>query len=356
MVHFLWHQQSIAKIPKNGLFSRVYSQYPKPPRNGIDYASESSTESIRATTPIPVAQIPANREPLIAIQHPVHGRTVLVPLSQLQDNPANDNNNRYTIEYPYHQPQQQPVAPVFLQQPNRQPQRLRAIPVRIDQNGFVREMPPPYQNLAVPYPTQSSDYFNGEDEMDLIKPPVSTRDFQKLLEQLILRQSRLEQISQLTSRYQHSYGQRNRPIYRPNLLLYQRKDEPNIRYTQRPQLDLEQQNMYNYQTFAPTAESYVPTRRVARLLSSQQQKVDEEEEEENDEDDDYLPPDVREMLLLRMLQLAINPSLPLNIPESFEESGITLAPLRHQRKMGGARNVQILGEEEESQKIARSKR
>ncbi|KAI4457357.1 cuticle protein [Holotrichia oblita] len=311
-------------------------------QNSPEFEQESSTENIRSTTTntVSVAQIPPDneqmQEALVAIRHPVHGRTVLVPLSQLQQ------INRYeNVEFS-EEPVQQPI---YLSRSNHQrAQRFRPIQVRIDENGFVREMPQ-YQEFTTPYPVpvRVSPTPPDEDEINLIKPPVSTKDLQKLLEQLILRQTRLEQISYLTKRYQQMFGQRQRPIFRPNnVLVYQRRSPNDMS-------NLEQQNLYDYQSFGPTAESYTPTRRVARLLSAHHLRKDDQ-----DENDNYLPADVREMLLLRMLQLAINPSLPLNIPDNFEE-GFGASAMRH-RKIGGARNVEILGEEDDTQKLMRSKR
>lgn len=68
-------------------------------------------------------------------------------------------------------------------------------------------------------------------------------------------------------------------------------------------------------------------------------------------DENYLPPDVREMLLLKMLQLAINPNLPL--PPSEQELMTTANP-PHRKE--AVRNVQILGEEQEEKRNVRSKR
>ncbi|GJQ69608.1 hypothetical protein Trydic_g6701 [Trypoxylus dichotomus] len=319
-------------------------RYPSSKSNQ-EYEEETSTENIPSTTlnSVPVVvQSPTNTEPyqmqgpLVAIKHPLNGRTILVPLGQLQQ------MNRYDNEDVH------PVQSIYMSQS----QRFRPIQVRIDENGYVRQMPQYHQapySIPVRVTPAPRDYLGEEDEINLIKPPVSTRDFQKLLDQLILRQSRLEQISALTKRYQQTFGQRNRPLYHPNLLVYPRQasDDMNAPYVGQ-NLNLEQQNMYNYQSFTPTPESYTPTRRVARLLTSRHLQNNDRED-----DEDYLPPDVREMLLLRMLQLAINPSLPLNIPDNFEEGVSTM--IRH-RKMGGARNVEILGEEDDTQKLARSKR
>jgi hypothetical protein len=89
----------------------------------------------------------------------------------------------------------------------------------------------------------------------------------------------------------------------------------------------------------------VPTRRVARLLQPSQDQQQETKEE-------YLPPDVREMLLLRMLQLAINPALPVAEDEMVQDT----TPVPQYKKVP-VRNVEILGEEaEEEKRPVRNKR
>lgn len=72
--------------------------------------------------------------------------------------------------------------------------------------------------------------------------------------------------------------------------------------------------------------------------------------EDENQDSEYLPADVREMLLLRMLQLAINPALPL----SEEEMNQVTRSIAAQKKE--VRNVEIIGEEPETKNQNRVKR
>lgn len=74
--------------------------------------------------------------------------------------------------------------------------------------------------------------------------------------------------------------------------------------------------------------------------------------------EEYLPPEVREMLLLRMLQLAMNPALPLEEEEEEQEEGEQVATMpapQFLRRPVPVRNVEILGEEEEQESIRRRK-
>lgn len=329
--------------------------------NTQEYAQESTTTEATTNdatpTPVPVVQIPANRaqqDPLVAIRHPFQRGTILVPLSQLQGRvvPVDVENN------PQYEPKQEAEPrPVYVRR--LPPPQFRPIPVQVDENGYIRDVQRqpngPYP-LPVPVPVQK--YPNDVDnDIDDISPPVSTRDFQKLLQQLIIRQTRLEKISALTDTRRHPeyYQPRYRPVYRPTPVPYYVQRVPenqqtgpvqflpddNLQQRQRQYVQVsrqDQQEIYNQ-----NGQSYIPTRRVARLL-----QPGEEQRQENKEE--YLPPDVREMLLLRMLQLAINPALPL---DDEMVQGTTAVP---QFKKVPVRNVEILGEEPEEKRPVRSKR
>ena len=331
----------------------------------IEYVTDTPTTTDYGphTTPNPVLQIPPNsdsQETLVAIPHPIDGRMIIVPLTQLRERIFEnvDENSQYTVvngryikeEVPRNYPT---PAPVFLK---RYPQsnKFNSLPVQIDDGGFIREIPQYPQHIpahARVYPTSIPSEVTEED-INLIKPPVSTRDFQKLLEMLIKRQSRLEQISSLIQSRQFQpvqFGEKYRmvlPAISPTVYVQRPPDThlANVRYiypqgnrnviSAQSTGESESRQLYNQkQYFTPTPESFTPTRRVSRLLHSQH------EDREN-----YLPPDVRESLLLKMLQLAINPALPLEIADNAEEATTTVA----YGKKAGVRNVEILGEEEDA--------
>lgn len=249
--------------------------------------------------------------------------------------------------------------------------------------------PVPIQVSPIPH------HLEKQEEIDQIKPPVSTSDFQKLLEQLIVRQSRLEQISMLTRRpdlfrLQYQTAQYPRGHYQqvaaPVPLLVSRQEhrigpvqfvqqgdekryvevvpdgqstrnEVYIRSNQNKQylnhnkqyFKLNEQNINrdeqyprDQMIYATTQESLTPTRRVVRLL-----KPKAYEETTQEDNNNYLPSNVREMLLLRMLQLAINPALPLD--ENEMEAVVNSA---NRVKKTPIRNVEILGEEHDVKKHA----
>lgn len=334
--------------------------------------TDESTPYPTYTTPnpIPVVQIPSSRvnhERVVALPHPFHRGAVLVPVSHYHSEEQNSARPppHYVVakEFRTSQPTSQPpqnvaVAPVFF----RRIPEMVPMPVQVDENGYITEIPqgksvPVLQPIPMP----------PQEEIDRIKPPVSTRDFQKLLEQLIIRQSRLEQISMLTRRpdlYMPRYRTYYQPTQVPVPFFLNRQEERNgpiqflpqendKRFVEVNGPNSEAQSSHHHVYIRPrphteyhrdqmvyttTPNSLMPTRRVVRLLNPKAY-------EENQREDNYLPPDVREMLLLKMLQLAINPALPL---DGTEMEAVMKSVNRV--KKTPVRNVEILGEETELKK------
>lgn len=331
----------IAGVPR---FPAVYQRNPQevttapPPESTTTQAPQYATP-----VPVPLAQIPPNQAgPLVAIRHPYKG-TIIVPYSELQRREQEPNYRQVYV--PYSEPEVQPdprTVPVYVRR--APPQVLRSMPVQVDGNGYVREIRP-IQQAYVP----TSQYAEPDNDIESIKPPVSVQDFQKLLELLIIRQQRLEQVSRITAmrsgRYDSVYQATSQVPYRRQQDLQQRGP---VQFSPQDEVKQEVAPQYRQVYYTPPQnynpyQTYVPQqmgRRVARLLQPEVA-------------DNYLPPDVREMLLLRMLQLAINPALPLE-PSDVEalESSNQLQTSRQP-----VRNVEILGEEDDDDKrMARVKR
>lgn len=287
---------------------------------------ESSTEA-QYTTPVSTnpVQIPPNQlEPLVAIRHPYRG-TIVVPLRELQAReqiePIPYSRNQPVYSTPQREETDPRTVPVYVRRPPVQ--ILRSMPVQIDENGYVRELRP------IPY-AQPPQYLNSiedniDNDIDSIKPPVSVNDFQKLLNLLIIRQKKLEQVNRLSNmhqQYENVYQAAN-PV--PYVV-------QNLQQRGPVQFSAQNSDQRRFYTPQPYQQS---NRRVARLLKPSEIA------------DDYLPPDVREMLLLRMLQLAINPALPVDDIESLGSSTniqMTKQPVR---------NVEILGEEPDMMRVKR---
>ncbi|CAG9769292.1 unnamed protein product [Ceutorhynchus assimilis] len=376
----------------------------------------TSTEPASISTNVPVVQIPANRpvtpEPLVAVRHPFQPGAILVPLSQLQnrilpvDNMQDVYNARRQYAFQQQPPQLTTRAPlVEVERQNvktiNQPP-LRPIPVHVDGNGFIREMsahaPTPYSisYRVAPEPVRQPVNNEVDNEIENIEPPVSTKDFQILLNHLIIRQKRLERISALTNPKLHpEFYQQQQPVRYQRLVpatqpyfvqrvlpqnYEQQNQEPRGSTRQyvavRPQEVEASNSKYRYQyrqideenedpkRVATTYERqpvYLTNRRRSRLVPSrptrQNQLVDPVYQQDEPQSEEYLPPDVREMLLLRMLQLAMNPSLPLDEEDESQPAATASTP---QYKKAPVRNVEILGEEDGDDRnrrpVARSKR
>lgn len=353
---------------------RRYEDYRPPIRTIIAEQTDATTTEpqIKYSTPspVPIVQIPSSKEApdVVPINHPFHRGAVFIPIHHLVQKPsANENieiHPHFFVPKEEHQQQRpQPQAiPVLIRRP---PPYLRPIPVQVDEHGFIKELSTPYPQQQIPpsaqqiTPLPHQKYIEihnpNPEEVDHIKPPVSTKDFQKLLEHLIMRQSKLEQLSMLSRMpivrsYQIPYGRRQIqyvPTYdhqqhhqqQGKRMFLQAQSQMNHQIVLKPQEDA-----YEGPYYTSTPQSvYRPTRRVARLPTNKSI------EEDDDEDGaDYLPPDVREMLLLKMLQLAINPALPLDADTILESSA--------SNKKEAVRNVEILGEVDDDKRPIRSKR
>ncbi|XP_045468042.1 uncharacterized protein LOC123676278 [Harmonia axyridis] len=367
-------RRATVRYPKN---LQASAQHKEETTTSTEQEESNEQPAVSEPTPttVPVVQIPANRaqpETLVALRHPYQRNTVLVPLSHIQRrlvpfaSPRDINDNIQGYVPQLEQYTGEPTSnPVYSQEaPRHEYARrlspLRPMPVQIDENGYVREYP--QQSLqqkfvAVPIPV-SQRYLQEvpSNSIENIQPPVSIRDFQIILQQLELRQKRLERLHELTdprriSEYQQKRNFEPNQYYRrfapntnqvvqfvPNQDAQGRRHYDTLRNRELPYQD--SQNQYEDEQFA---QSYVPTKRVARLLKNTGEPSDDEE---------YLPADIREMLLLKMLQLAVNPALP---PDS-EESGSTNSPVNYFKK-DPSRNVEILGEEQEqSRRPSRVKR
>lgn len=271
----------------------------------------TSTETSGTPTNVPVVQIPANRaatsEPLVAIRHPFQQGAILVPLSQLQNRiiPIENMQDIYDARRHYVSQQQQPVqlttraptADVDIQRLKRLNQpALRPIPVHVDENGFIREMP---QHVPTPYPLPvpitpapisvraiavASRQIDNDVNNDIenIQPPVSTRDFQTLLNHLIMRQKRLEKISLITNPklrpdlYQPQPVRYQRLVPAPQPYYIQRVQRPDYNQ-QRQEADQAQQRGSTRQYVAIRPQETDPDKRYMSTYQYQQEDTEIEE-------------------------------------------------------------------------------
>ncbi|XP_014224643.1 bromodomain-containing protein 4-like, partial [Trichogramma pretiosum] len=254
-----------------------------------------------------------------------------------------------------------PINPGYLGRHRAYPRQLLYGPEVDARRGYLRPVPQPlppderdYQNAPYPY---RGPLALPPEPPNPIAPPLSRRDFQYLLRRLLISQYGLQALSypreyledalyDQQQYYDPAYGAPRGglpyppegPIGRPVPVvpppppypegplrrpipppppysralnpIYQREyeDYPDTRYAKR---------VYRQKFYAPDAMS--------------------------DDGEDILPPQIREALLLRMLQLAISADRPVAMPNMMYVS-TTAAPLRY-RKGGPVRSVQIIGED-----------
>lgn len=346
-------------------YTPVYHRNVVPESTTLSPSTQEATTTeaprVQYTTPVPVplVQIPPNQvEPLVAIRHPYRG-AIVVPLQELQRREQESlqlgrSDQAFYRQRANEQEIQQPDprnVPVYVRRPPLHV--LRSMPVQIDENGYVREIRPAqpvHYAEPAPVPQYSNDGGSINNEIENIRPPVSVQDFQRLLELLIIRQRRLEQVSRLTTggHYENVYQaaapvpyvvSKYQDMQQRGPVQFVSQDTETDKRKQDTQRGQYQRVVYRAQPgYNPYQTQYQPvqqsSRRVARLLPPERNV------------EDYLPPDIREMLLLRMLQLAINPALPVDAND-IEALGSSQSIQTGRQPV---RNVEILGEEDEEMK------
>ncbi|XP_044743082.1 uncharacterized protein LOC123305430 [Chrysoperla carnea] len=280
---------------------------------------------------------------------------------------ATQENEQYLRENPLQNgPVQFPENPA--PQPVHRTRKSRPLPAHLAQ--YQGEYPDPnYQSpvhipIPIPQPNYRGAFGNeiAQGAPEDIQPPVTNKDFQRLLNQLIYLQTKLQQLTQIAQ-------------YQQEIINQQRQSQPNPYY--QPGIPIIPRNSYSrpYERppFYPTRQRYLPPGyqqeqsdyidpaaqydpRYQRKVAVPQQQYENQQ--------DYLPPEVREMLLLRMLQLAINSEIAATnqmevIAKSPTKNVVSVVRKDYQNRHP-IHNVQILGEEtnnnERLKPTARSKR
>lgn len=352
---------------------KIHQQYQEQPTHDEETNIEASTgrvfdqENVVTSNPVPVIHIPPGRDPdervyqQILYRRPsaVHFRTN----EYIRDNPGAPipiGNQRPFLQYEL---QNKVLEPQYVKDPQQtqkvsasevdtaQPYDVRPvtriIPVHVDERGVpiqgYQRYINPYRPTPPPVVLQPQPRYDPIEDMNAISAPVSTRDLKRLLQVLISRQNRLQalmdQIVAPGPPYQPLPLFRAEPQYEYNR--YQNRQYPDderydYRYDQQQyrQQEAYQNQVGNYENQQYESQRFVPRRRLytrpydASVAASN--RVEESPE--------YLPAEIREALLLKMLMLAISPDF-MPSPAPMTEM-TTATPPRKQ-----VRNVQILGEE-----------
>lgn len=337
-------------IPLHSLLAarqKIQQQYHETQLEDQETNIEASTgrvfdhENVVTTNPVPVIHIPAHRpvDERAYEQQPVYRRPSTIQFrtqEYLRDHPGSPipiGNQRPFLHYEY---QDKILDPQYVKEHHQKASEASSVPYEIRPATRVVQIPvdergvplqgyePRYVN---PYRSQPVIQRYDPNDMQSISAPVSTRDFKRLLHILILRQQRLQSLmDQLMPGPPYQPVSYRREPYQPRHYQddYDYRYEPQYRDVYSNQVQYEDQ----YES-----QRYVPRRRYSRPYDSQGSASSH-----IDEIPEYLPVEVREALLLKMLLLAISPDyVPTPAPAT---ELTTAAPPRKQ-----VRNVQILGEE-----------
>lgn len=373
------------------------------------YEAETKAPQEERTQPQPVlirgpARVPENREylrqstePIFVRQQPeqflreLPGGRILVPSQQnIEEDPAyrplsinrillrplpsqqplysttTDANIHYLTENPLPEQEEEPrVAmapgymrprpfprPVIFQEPEPRPRPvLRPVTPAITHAMDERE----YQTTPE-YSYRGSTIALPPEPPNPINTPLSRRDFQLLLRRLLVSQYGVQALSYPKSYLEDAlYDQQPYPSYQPG---YQSTaPRPDIGYDQqiplqygdrvpvrRPVYTRALNPVYQPQQYEDYSDGRY-TKRVYRQKFYTQEVADDGEE--------ILPAPIREALLLRMLQLAINAERP---PMVSSPVMTTTTPASRYRKTGPVRSVQIITDEDEEEKEAMKKK
>ncbi|XP_023248376.1 uncharacterized protein LOC106639578 [Copidosoma floridanum] len=227
-----------------------------------------------------------------------------------------------------------------------------------------------YQNVGADYPYRGPLALPPEPP-NPIAPPLSRRDFQLLLRRLLVSQYGIQALNYPRTYLEDAlYDQQPYPTYQPS---YQMAIPRELPYPAEPVAPIAPMTQVPPAGAAAQPQPYperIPLRRsmYSRAINPLYQPEEYADtrytkrvyrqkfytNEVPDDGEEILPPHIREALLLRMLQLAINAERPIAMPNSMIMTTAAPSATRY-RKSGPVRSVQILGEDVEEEKEMRKK-
>ncbi|XP_015589525.1 uncharacterized protein LOC107265054 isoform X2 [Cephus cinctus] len=313
-----------------------------PPNGILVQAGQSNLDDDPGFRPIPVGRVLYRA---LASQPPGYSTTTDSNIHYLTEsnNQENAEGTRVPISPSY--VRQRPFArPVpYHDQESRPRPILRPIPTPVDDRDY-------HQTVTPDYPYRSSTIALPPEPPNPISPPLSRRDFQMLLRRLLVSQYGTQALTYPKTYLEDAlYDQQPYPSYQPAYqtpvprqeLSYDQSSGA-VQYGDRVALrrpgfsrainPLYQGNQY---------EDYQDPRYSKRVY---RQKFYTQEVQ--DDGDEILPPPIREALLLRMLQLAINSDRP-TLPTVMMS---TTTPTSKYRKSGPVRSVQIITDDNDDDK------
>ncbi|CAK9795694.1 hypothetical protein ANTQUA_LOCUS459 [Anthophora quadrimaculata] len=320
------------------------------PGGRIVLPSQQNVEEDPAYRSLPINRILLRPLPS---QQPLYSTTTDANIHYLTENPLpeQDEDPRVTMAQGYMRPRPFP-RPIIFQEPEPRPRPvLRPVSQAITHTVDDRE----YQTTSE-YPYRANTIALPPEPPNPIAPPLSRRDFQLLLRRLLVSQYGVQALSYPKSYLEDAlYDQQPYPSYQPGF----QTTAP------RPDLSYDQHVPLQYGDRVPLRRP-VYTRALNPVYQPQQyedyndgrysKRVYRQKfytQEVTDDGDEILPAPIREALLLRMLQLAINSERP---PMVSTPVMTTTTPASRYRKTGPVRNVQIITDEEEEEKEAMKKK
>ncbi|XP_076378739.1 uncharacterized protein LOC143259590 isoform X2 [Megalopta genalis] len=290
--------------------------------------------------------VPINRVLLRPLpgQQPIYSTTTDANIHYLTENPLpeQEEDPRVAVTPGYIRPRPFPRPMIYPEPDQRSRPVLRPVPQAVTPTMDDREYP-----STPEYPYRGSTIALPPEPPNPIAPPLSRRDFQMLLRRLLVSQYGVQALSYPKTYLEDAlYDQQPYPSYQPG---YQAP-------APRPDIGYDQQLAVQY-------GDRVPVRRpvYARALAPVYQPQQYEEyndgryakrvyrqkfytQEVTDDGDEILPAPIREALLLRMLQLAINAE---RTPMMTTQMMTTTTPASRYRKTGPVRSVQIITSDDE---------
>ncbi|XP_011163152.2 uncharacterized protein LOC105198198 isoform X2 [Solenopsis invicta] len=280
---------------------------------------------------------------------PVYSSTTDPNVHYLAENPLPDPEDEARIAMNMNYMRPRPVRPLIYSDPEQRGASrpvLRPIPSTVthpEDRDYQATTPeyPSYRTGALTLPPEPPNP---------IAPPLSRRDFQMLLRRLLVSQYGVQALSYPKSFLEDAlYDQQPYPSYPAG---YQAP-------LPRPELAYDQQAQYGDRV--PLRRPVYP-RALSPLYHPQYDDYQDRYPkrvyrqkfytQDVDEGEEILPAPIREALLLRMVNLAINTERSTMIPTTVMA---TTTPASRYRKTGPVRSVQIITDDEEEEKEMRKK-
>lgn len=294
-------------------------------------------------------------------QQPVYSSTTAANIHYLSDNPMPDHEDEARIA---NYMRTRPVSPVpsigsaghvgpltrpLYPEPEQRRPILRPVPSPVVTHPDERE----YQSTTPDYPSYRSGAGLAlpPESPNPIAPPLSRRDFQTLLRRLLVSQYGIQALSYPKSYLEDAlYDQQPYPSYpigyqsplpRPDLAYDQQVQYGERVPVRRPLYTRALNPLYHHY------DDYHDGRYSKRVYRQKFYTQDMPED-----GDEILPPPIREALLLRMVNLAINADRTTALPTTVIT---TTTPASRYRKTGPVRSVQIITDDEEEKDMMRKK-